>query len=114
MPSTRTVQTLSLAVTTPTAVAADATGDKFAIGSSPVFVRIINGSGASITATLDDPNTLTPEGAQTFNPDVQFVVPAAGSRIVKISDGRRFTSPTDGLATLTWSAAASVTVEYTQ
>ncbi len=114
MATTRTVQTLSLAVTTPTAFTADATGDKFAIGSTPVFVRISNGSGGSITATLDDPNTLTPEAAQTFNPDVQFVVPAGASRVVKVSDGRRFNAVADGLATLTYSSATSVTVELTQ
>ncbi len=112
MPTTRTVQALSLAVTTPTAFSADATGDKFRVPDTGCILRITNGGGASITATLDDPNSVTPEAAQSWNPDVQWTVPAGATRTVKISDARRFNNyAVDGLAAVAWSSVSSVTCE---
>jgi hypothetical protein len=111
VPTTRTVQTPSLAAAAPTVFTADATGDKFRIpDNGPVFLEIINGGGSSITATLDDPNSVTPEGAQSWNPDVQWTVPNGASRVVKIADARRFNNnAVDGLASIAWSAVTSVT-----
>jgi hypothetical protein len=105
------VQTLSLAATTPTALSADAAGNTFTpVGGGPHFLRVIYGSGGSITATIDDPNTVTPEGASAFNPDVPIVV-ASGSRIVKISNPSRFAATATGKVSIAWSSATSVTFE---
>lgn len=116
MPTTRTVQTASLTPVAPGAFTADATGDKFAMPASggPVYLRITNGSGSSITCTIDDPNSVTPTGATSFNPDVAVAVPAGASRVVKVGDPTRFTNASDSLVALAWSAAASVTFELWQ
>lgn len=108
------VQTLSLAATTPTARTADAAGNTFTPPpSGPVNIRIVNGSGGSITCTVDDPTTGTPEAATQFNPDAALVVPASGTRAFKIANPARFTDPTTGKITLAWSSATSVTFELT-
>ena len=112
MATTRTVQTPSLTAAAPTVFTADGTGDKFLMpGSDAVILRITNGGGSSITATIDDPNTVTPEAAQSFNADVQITVPNGTSRVVKIT-GSRFNNSSDGgLVSITWSSATSVTFE---
>lgn len=115
MATTRTVQTASLTATAPGAFSADATGDKFAIPTSgPVYLRIINGSGSSITCTIDDPNSGAPTGASTFNPDVAIAVPATSTRVVKLDDRVRFTNSADQLVSLAWSSVTSVTFELWQ
>lgn len=115
MPTTRTVQTASMTAAAPTVFTADATGDKFAIGSGPVFMRISNANGSSQTCTVDDPNSVTPEGATAWNPDVVITIPNATTRVVKISDGRRFGNAADsGLVSLAWSAATGMTFELYQ
>lgn len=112
MPTTRTVQTPSLTAAAPTVFTADGTGDKFRIPDSGCFMRITNGGGASITATLDDPTSVSPEGAQSWNPDVQWTVPNGTSRVVRIADAKRFNNAAvDGLASVAWSSATSVTFE---
>jgi len=116
VPTTRTVQTGSLTAVAPGAFTADATGDKFAMpASGPVFLRIINGGGSSITCTIDDPNSVAPENATTYNPDVVITVPNGTTRVVKITDSRRFPNAADSsLVSLTWSAVTSVTFELWQ
>ena len=109
-----TVQALSLAATTPTSRTADGTGNTFTPPfNGPVFIRITNGGGASITATLDDPTSSTPEAATAFNPDAAMVVPNGGTRVFKIANPSRFTDPTTGKCSLAWSSATSVTFELT-
>lgn len=111
MPTQLTIQT---GVTvTPTANAADATGNFVVPADSrqDVAIRINNGSAGAITVTLDDVNTATPEGAQSFNPDVQLAVPAGAARYFVIQDTTRFLNPANGRISWTYSAAATVTVE---
>lgn len=113
--ATRTVQTASLTAVAPGPFSADVAGDKFAIPlTGPVHLRIINGSGASITCTIDDPNSASPSGATSFNPDVVITVPASSTRVVKIDDRQRFTNSADSLVALAWSAVTSVTFELWQ
>jgi hypothetical protein len=115
--TTRTVQSASLTAVAPGPFTADATGDKFAMPlSGPVFLRIINGGGSSITCTIDDPNSATPDSASAFNPDVVVTVAAGQSRVVKIaaSNAERFTNAADSLVALAWSAVTSVTFELWQ
>ncbi len=116
MPTTRTVQTASLTPVAPGPFTADATGDKFAMPTTggPVYLRVSNGSGGSITCTIDDPNSPSPTGASAFNPDVAFAVPATSSRVVKIDSSARFANAADNLVALAWSAVTSVTFELWQ
>lgn len=110
MATTRTVQLPSLSATTPTLFAADAAGDNFTPpGSNPVFLWIVNGSGSSVTATVDDPTSVTPEAATQWNPDAACVIPAGGTRLFKLGAVARFTDPTTGKVTISWSAVTSVT-----
>ena len=112
MATTVTVQVPSLTAAAPTVTTADATGNNFApIGSGPHYLRITNGSGGSITCTIDDVNSVGPDGATSFNADVVATVPAGTTRLVKMGALGRFTSGTTGLVALAWSAATSVTFE---
>lgn len=105
-------QTLSLAATAPVPLTADAAGNTFSpAGSGAHYLRVINGSGGSITVTVDDPTTAGPDGATAYNPDVSLVVPAGTSRLTKIANVARFQNPTTGKVALAWSAATSVTFE---
>lgn len=100
-------------VATPTANAADATGN-FVIPADSrqdIAIRITNGSASAITVTLDDVNSASPESALQFNPDVQVSIPAAASRYILLGNTDRFLSPSTGRVSWTYSAAASVTVE---
>src|SRR6478736_1945942 len=63
-----------LAVLSTVFVAANAGGDTFQ-NDGRTLLRYKNTSGAPITVTVDDPTSVL-AGAQAFNPDVQFVVPA--------------------------------------
>jgi hypothetical protein len=112
--TTRTPQILSLTAAAPTVITPDAAGEKFAIPTTGVYLRIINGSGSSITATLTDYASVTPEAASAFTPNVAITVGAGATRQVQITDARRFTNPADGLASLAWSAVTSVTFELAQ
>lgn len=98
---------------TPNPVAADATGNYVipAAGSGGVAIRIINGSGASITATLDDVNSVSPPNAQSFNADVQQAIPAGAVRTFRIKDMSRFLDQNTGRISWSYTAAGSVTVE---
>jgi hypothetical protein len=78
-----------------------------------VLLRFENASGASITVTLDDVNSVTPEAAEAFDADVLVPVAAGAKKSVLLS-GRnlsRFLDAATGKISWTYSAAASVTVE---
>ena len=100
--------------TTVASSAADATGN-YILGNQDVVVRINNGSGGSITVTLDDPNTPAPEGVTPGGtyPDVVTTVAAGTGRYYVFNTARRtrFTDPNTGRINFTYSAVTSVTVE---
>lgn len=100
---------------TPTANPSDATGNYVTVAATDeVVLRFANTSGAAITVTLDDPNSTTPESAQTFNPDVQVSVPATtGVRYITLKGARlqRFRDQTTGRINWTPSAATGLAVE---
>jgi hypothetical protein len=107
-----TVQNPSLTGIAPGPINADATGNTFSpLGSGTHFIRAINGSGSPITMTIDDPNTVGPDGATAFNPDAAITIPAGATRQVKIASIARFQNPTTGKVTLAWSSATTVTFE---
>lgn len=99
---------------TPTASAADVTGNYVVPGNTDFAIRVNNGSGVSVTVTLDDPTTTNPEGVSpAINPDVAIAIPAGAARYILMNKARRarFTNPTNGRVLFTASPVASVTVE---
>lgn len=112
-----TALTLQTGLTvTPTANASDATGNYvIAALTDEVVLRFANTSGSPITVTLDDPNSTSPENAQTaLNPDVALSVPATtGVRYILLSGARlaRFRDSTTGRINWTPSAATGLAVE---
>jgi hypothetical protein len=86
-----------------TANAASASGDKVRPDS---LVRVINGSGSSITMTMVTPQTVDGDLAVA---DRTVAVPAGEARYVRATATYR--NPTDGLVALTWSLETSVTFE---
>lgn len=89
----------------PAPVAADVAGDTFPNGGQE-FLRIINGSGAPITATAAITETVdgvTPAGKQ-------ITVPAGESRYFGPFPPSQY-NDTNGRVAITYSAVTSVTVE---
>lgn len=83
-------------------------GDKVACGPG-TFLHVKNAGGASITVTIDDPTSVGPPGAATFNPDLSVAVTNGQERMIgPITD--RYANPADGLAAITYSGVTSVTV----
>lgn len=83
---------------------ASAGGDRVAPGSN-ILLLVKNGSGASVTVTLDATGTAF-NGAAI--PDTAVVVAAGADAIVPVLPNYR--SDSDGLAGVSYSAAASVKV----
>lgn len=101
-------QTILPAGLNPTFAAAAGGGDKVQAGPA-VFLVVKNGGGAPITVTIDDPTSVSPAGAQAFNPDLSVSVTNAQERwIGPLTD--RFTNPADGLVAWTYSGVTTVTV----
>jgi hypothetical protein len=94
--------------------AASAGGDTFtAPRGSEWLLRVINGGGSPITATIDDPNSPSPVGATTFNPDLAVVVTNGQERMIKIDENAvaRFRAAATGLISIAYSGVTTVTVQ---
>lgn len=102
-------QVITVAGTTPTLVAAAVGGDTVTPRPN-LFLWVKNGGGASVTVTVDDPNSVSPGGAKQFDPDLSVAVPAGADRLIGPLDPTRFTNPTTGVAAITYSGVTSVTV----
>lgn len=98
-------QNINRAGIAPAYAAAAAGGDTFVPGQS-TFLHIKNGSAGAVTATLVTPGTVDDLAVA----DLAVSVPAAGERMVGPVTADLFRKRADGLADVTWSAAASVTV----
>lgn len=87
-----------------TFVAASATGDRVTPGNRTFFV-IRNGGASSVNVTID-------ATALAFNnvtvPDTVVSVPSGATYAIPIT--REYTSPSDGLAGITYTVITSVTV----
>ncbi len=97
-----------------TAATADATGNYVIPAGQNLILRINNGSASSMTVTLDDPTTATPEGTGvTISPDPVLTIAAGAARYVVLNSARRarFTDPATGRVSWTYSLATTVTVE---
>lgn len=104
--ATLRTQTVTRAGLAPTFDAAAGGGDRFT-PSKDTVLHIRNGGGAPITATVVTPKEAFPGAAIA---DIAIVVPAGGLLIAGPFAASDFRDPVDGLATLTYSSATSVTV----
>lgn len=75
------------------------------------FIRITNTSGGTITVTFDDPNSQNPGSAQAFNPDVQFGILTATSRIFGPFPPARF-NDANGRVQLAWGSTPGATLVW--
>lgn len=98
-----TKQQVTLAGLNPVMQAASAGGDTYVPGPT-TWLEVANASGASVTVTVD---SVTPSNYGT-DVDVAVVVPAGGNRKIGPFSDQRF-GPA-GTGSITYSAAASVTV----
>lgn len=89
-------------------VAAAGGGDKVAPGDH-TFLHVKNGGVGSINVTIDDPTSVSPIGATSFNPDLVVAVPNGEERMIGPLSAR-FANPADGLVAITYSGVTSVTV----
>lgn len=85
---------------------ANAGGDSFPAAAGKVYVLLWrNVGGAAITPTLDDPTSVSPASAKTFNPDVDcFPIPLTSGVTVQAINGTRYRHPTTGNVSITYSA----------
>lgn len=112
--SALTIQAPGLTILAPTAQVPDALGNWVSPGTdtSPIYLEWTNAAvSGTITVTLDDPNSATPEAASAFTPDVAWAVLFGTSKVVKIVDILRFKDSTTGKINFTYSGVASLTVK---
>jgi len=86
-----------------------AAADSFS-NNGKTMIRVNNASGASITLTLDDPNSSTPTAAVAWNPDAAIVVTNGTVRVAGPFPTARF-NDANGRVQMAWSATASVSWE---
>lgn len=95
----------------PTYAAAAGGGDSFVndqADGSRTFIHVKNGGGSSITLTVDDPNSKSPDGATAWNPDLAVTVANASERMIG-PIGPRFIDG-NGNTNITYSGVTSVTI----
>lgn len=81
--------------------------DQFAANMGARYkLRFNNPTGASFTVKLDDPTSVSPVGAVSFDPDVSLVVPNAQTRQMYV-DAARFRNAS-GFISWTFSAGTGV------
>lgn len=106
-------QAIGLNELLPTYEAADATGNQFDPGDR-VFLHLKNNQpasvSASVTASIDDPNSSEPVGGTSFNPDLSVVIPAQQSAFVGPLYASRFADSTTGYVTVTYDDVTSVEI----
>lgn len=103
--ATLTAQSASnIAGRTITFTAASGSGDKVTPGSNSYLV-VNNGSASPITVTLVTPGTAFNAGAI---PDTTLAVAAGAIAIIPVTD--EYKNDSDGLASITYSSATTVTV----
>lgn len=96
-------QVVSLAGLAAAYSAASAGGDKFTPGAR-TFLHVKNASGGAVTATIVTPGTVIGQAIA----DVAVAVPAGAERLIGPFPAEHFAG-SDGLASVSWSASASVT-----
>lgn len=107
--ATLSLQVVDFALLTPTYAAAAGGGDAVAAGGAKCIFHFKNASGSSWVVTINDPTSISPAQALSFNPDISFTIPNAGERMFTL-DPIRFTNPNNGLIEWTYSGVTSLTV----
>jgi hypothetical protein len=95
----------------PTYAAAAGGGDSFVndqADGSRTFLHVKNGGGSPITVTIDDPNSQSPAGATSWNPDLAVTVANATERMIGPLGGRFIDG--NGSTAITYSGVTTVTV----
>lgn len=100
--------TITLAGATLSYIAADVAGDTFT-PSDRTYFHIKNDSGGSVTALFEDPNSISPPEATTFDPDVTVVVAPATEVVVGPFSPSRF-ADTDGYMSVSYDTVTSISV----
>lgn len=102
--ATLTTQVHSLAGITPTYASAAGGGDRFVPGDN-VYIEVVNGSGGSITVTIDS------KVPSNWGTDVNVAVAVAAGARAKIGPlpAQRFAA-SDGLGDITYSGVTSLTI----
>lgn len=104
--ATLTVQEVTRAGVALMTAAAAAGGDKFA-PSNLTWLRVVNGGAGAITVTIVTPNTLISDVPIA---DVSVSVGAGATREIGPFPYEHFANSADGLADITYSGVASVTI----
>lgn len=89
-----------------TPVTAAASGGDTLNPGDHTFLRVVNGSGGSITATIDSVQPCS----QGFDHDLAVAVGAGATKDIGPLPSARFASLTDGLVHVSYSSPTSVTV----
>jgi len=101
-----TVTQLDLGGTTPSYAAANADGHYFT-NDGRVFLQVKNTNGATRTVSIDDPNSISPAAATSFNPDVPCIIPiTTGDKLIGPFPVARFGSTVN----ITFTAVADLTI----
>lgn len=110
--ATLTTQVITRAGVVITPVSAAGAGDAMACGSG-MMLEVVNGGGSSCTVTINVP------ASRTYEPNVAITSPAIAvtngtTKWIGPIDAQTFADPTTGLASITYSTVASVTVAAVQ
>lgn len=106
--ATLTPQDASVAGIVDTLGAAAGGGDQFS-NNGLCLLHVKNASGGSINVTIDDPNSVNPGSATSFNPDVVVAVGAGVEKLIGPFPPFRF-NDANGMVQVAYSAVTSVTV----
>ena len=104
-----TVLTILPSVTTPAYVACSGGGDFYLPVGLKTLVHVKSTHSSPQTVTVNDPTSIAPVGAKTFDPDVDFIIPNAAERMFVI-DPVRFTNPANGRVEITYSGVTLLTI----
>jgi hypothetical protein len=111
-------QTVTLASVEPTFNEASEVGNEINAGDR-TYIHVRNGAGGSInsgsiTVVIDDPNSVAPEGATEFDPDVTIVLAPNSEKVVGPLQSSRFTNRDDGLVHISYDITTSLEIAVLQ
>lgn len=106
-----TAQSITLNEIYPTYTSADASGNTFEPGGR-IFLHLKNDNpasvSASVTATVDDPNTVEPTGGTSFNPDLTIVLGAQMDAMIGPLYASRFAQSASGYVLVNYDDATNM------
>lgn len=106
-------QEVGLTSLEPTFSSADADGNTFNSGDR-TFLHLKNqqngSAAASVTATIDDPNSVQPTAATSFDPDVEVVVAPDNEKLVGPFRATRFKDDTTGFVSVSYDSVTDLVV----